>query len=63
MTLFASSVALVYDGPFYIAALAGQLLLYGLAVYGAARDRSAASRRPASAVQRWSSPRVQQGAQ
>jgi cellulose synthase/poly-beta-1,6-N-acetylglucosamine synthase-like glycosyltransferase len=63
MTLFASSVALVYDGPFYIAALAGQLLLYGLDVYGAARDRSAASRRPASAVQRWSSPRVQQGAQ
>jgi cellulose synthase/poly-beta-1,6-N-acetylglucosamine synthase-like glycosyltransferase len=63
MTFFGASVALVSEGPSYAAALAGQVLLYGLAVYGAARDRSAASRRPASAAQRWSSPRVQQGAQ
>jgi cellulose synthase/poly-beta-1,6-N-acetylglucosamine synthase-like glycosyltransferase len=49
MTLFASSVALASEGLLYTSALAGQLLLYGLAVYGAARDGSARSRRPSAA--------------
>jgi biofilm PGA synthesis N-glycosyltransferase PgaC len=60
MTLFASSVALASESPLYSAALAAQVLFYGLALYGAARDGSARSKRP-DAVQRWARARVQQG--